>query len=426
MINLFRHTTLIILLITASLCAQQAIDARAAAMAYSNGAAAYGLENVGLNPAGLALRKNFNFEFTLLGVNAGFRNNSFNKDDYENYFASGRLLSGQDIEDILNKIPERGLRGDGVARASTLSFYIPNFSISLTGNGIGKLNVPKAAFDIPLNGNSGEGRVYDLGDSDVNGWGSIDITVSGAYPLHFEEGSTLDFLAIGASFKYISGLFFGDVIESRGTLTDFDLANNRPFFELDGAIEVQSAEGGSGFGLDFGMVATVNERFNVGLTIQNPVSNINWTTDPETRLYALKGDSLSLPDQLTDSLVTETDTLLNTNEFSTKLPLVIDLALAYQTSPNLLLTAQYEQGLNDNMGGTKRPRVAAGIEYTGIPFLPLRAGINVGGKIGRSLAIGGGLDFKYWYLNLAYISHGTFLPGDYTRSSVSLTTRLRF
>lgn len=421
-----QNILLMLLLNLLPLSAQQNYDARAASMGFSHGAAAYGLGNVGLNPAGLALKTDYDFEFTLFSLNAGIRNNSFNKEEYERYFTTGDLLTAEDIDYILNKIPDSGLRGDGFLRSSVLSFYMPNFSLALVGGGVGKLNVPKAFTELPLLGNRGDGTVYTFDDAEINGWGHIGLIVSGAIPFEMDESSAFDMIALGLSFRYLNGLFYGESVKTTGFLRDFNLQNERPFFELEGELEFLSASGGNGYSADIGLLATINKKLNIGLTFLNPLSNMSWNDNPERRLYAIRGDTLNLPSRISDSLLTSQDTTMTIDPFSTKLPLILDFALAYQATPAILLTAEYEQGLNDNMGGTKRPRIATGFEYTGIPILPLRAGINIGGTLGTSVAVGGGLDFKHWYLNFAYVSHGRVLPGDYTRSSVAITSRLRF
>ncbi|MCB0298808.1 MAG: hypothetical protein KDE52_02055, partial [Calditrichaeota bacterium] len=96
------------LTLSASMFAQQVIDARGAGMAFSNAADTRGLEQAGANPATLALRHAFNFEFNLLSGSVGLSNNGLSKGLYNQYFTTGDSLSNSDKSNILNSIPNSG------------------------------------------------------------------------------------------------------------------------------------------------------------------------------------------------------------------------------------------------------------------------------------------------------------------------------
>lgn len=405
---------------------QQAYDARSAGMAFSNGAVTEGLQQVGLNPATLALKTDYKLEFNLISVNATANNNSFKKSQYDKYFTTGDQLTSQDIQDILNSIPESGLRVDGLARVNTLAFYIPNFSISLIGLGVAVGNIPREFIELPLGGNVEPGRIYNFNNANANDWTGVGVVASGALPVWENPSATVDFFSIGATLKYISGIHYNQVVRAEGVLKDFSLANNNPYVEVEGNLEVLSSNGGKGVGADFGALATVNKNFSVGLTLLNAFSSVKWSTETERLVFSIRGDSLGLPDNIKDSLLVHNDSTYAIDAFSTHIPRVLDLAVAYQFTPDFLATAQWEQGLDTNMGGTTRARIAAGFEYTGIPFVPLRAGLTVGAKTGTSLAFGAGIHLKNWYLDLAYLNHGSFVVGDFKGIGLALSTRLRF
>lgn len=428
MITRLRTTAAIFLIlgIGHSLPGQQAFDARAAGMAFSNGADTRGLQSVGLNPATLALKNAFKFEFNLLSVNATANNNSFRKSQYDKYFTTGKRLTSEDIQDILNSIPESGLRVDGFARVNSLAFYMPNFSISLVGMGVATANIPYAAFELPLNGNREPGRVYDLSNTGGGGWLGMGVVMSGALPLWSRPEATLDFFSLGATIKYISGFHYEQIEKSEGQFRDFSLAANNPYVHLNGELEIFSARGGKGFGTDLGALATFNEKLTVGFTALNLVSSVKWSVEAEKLLLSIRGDSLSLPNRVQDSLIVHRDTTIAIGSFNTRLPVVLDLALAYRAGRHVLLAAEYEQGLNDRMGGATRARVSGGLEYRGLSVLPLRAGFTYGAQTGSSLALGFGIDLKHWYLDFAYLNHGSVILGDFKGMGLALSTRLRF
>jgi hypothetical protein len=406
--------------------AQQAYDARAAGMAFSNGAATVGLQHVGLNPATLALKTDFRFEFNLISANATANNNSFRKSQYDEYFTTGRKLTPEEVQDILNSVPESGLRVDGLARVNTLAFYVPNFSLSLVGLGIAAANLPREFIELPLSGNNEPGRIYNFDNAQANDWTGLGVVMSGALPVWSNPESTVDFFSIGATLKYISGIHYDNVVHARGVLKDFSQANEDPFVDIEGSMEVLSSDGGNGVGTDVGVLARIRNNLSVGLTLLNAFSSVKWNSATKKQLFSIQGDSLYLPGGVDDSLIVHRDTTFEINSFSTSLPHVLDLALAYNITPGFLVTAQWEQGLNANMGGTTRSRVAVGLEYSGIPVLPLRAGLTIGARTGTSLAFGAGINLKNWYLDLAYLNHGSFVVGDYKGIGFALSTRLRF
>ncbi len=406
---------------------QQVLDARAAGMAFSNGADTRGLQSVGLNPATLALPTPFRMEFNLFSLTVAVNNNSFTKSQYDRFFTTGNLLTRQDIDEILEAIPDGGLRADGTARVNTLSFFLPNFSLSLVGVGAGKARVPKTVFELPLRGNGEQpGRIYRFDDTEGSDWLGIGIFASGAYGFHPGENSPMDHLAVGLSLKYYSGLRFDHIERARGELRNFDNANNHPYIHIDGSAELISSRGGSGLGVDVGVIGSFEQRLALGITVLNIASTMSWGSQSERRLVSIQGDSLNLPERVSESLITDTDTSFSISSFATQLPVVMDFALAYHPGKHTTITAEYEQGLNDQMGGTRQPRVGVGMEFRGVPAIPLRTGFTFGGKSGPSFAFGAGLHLKNWYLDVAYLNHGRIIPDDYRGIGLAITSRLRF
>lgn len=406
------------------LAAQQAFDARSAAMAFSSGADARGLEQVGLNPAALALPMRKPFELNLLSASVSVHNNSFKKSQYDKYFTTGDVLTAEDKDAILASIDDKGLRADLLARVNTLAFAMQNFSLSVVGMGVGTLNIPKDVFELPLNGNGGQGRRYNIDDADGVDWAGLGVFASGAYPLPVSGNGTFRFAAVGLTAKYISGFAYHKITRADAELLDF--SDDRDRISLNGEFEAVGAEGGSGFGIDLGGIAGVGEKLTVGMTLLNVASRMRWEDTVERVQWSVREDSIAFPGVIDDSVLVGTDTTFAIDGVTSHLPVVLDLAAAYTLNPQVLLTAEYEQGITRDMGGTTRSRLAVGVEYKGLAVLPLRAGINLGGKLGAALALGMGIDLPYWFLDVAVINHGRLIPGDYKGLSVGVTTRFRF
>lgn len=422
---------------------QQLIDARATGMAFSNGAVTTGLGQLGLNPATLAMETPYRFELNLFSGAVGLHNNSFTKSQYDDYLTTGRFLTEQDIEDILNSIPDSGVRVDFFGGASALSVYVPNFSLAVSGAGSGFSRVPKTLFELALRGNREPGKVYDFGDTEGSGWAGIAIRMSGAYPFPTSEDGMLTFASAGITLKYLKGLAYGEITESSGQIQDSNVSNNNPYVHISGSLETVSATGGTGLGVDLGALFTLRKDVTVGITLINALGSITWNEEVEKNVFRIRGDSLEIAHILEDlvegtydelpffgsdpnSRIRETDTTFSIDEFKTGLPRVLDVALAYRGVRDLVITAEYEQGFSTNLGGTRKARLALGLEYRGVPVLPLRAGISFGGKPGTSLGLGAGLDVKVWTLDVAFLNHGGIFPGSSSRGlTLALTTRLR-
>ncbi|MGH1365399.1 MAG: hypothetical protein ACRBF0_17690 [Calditrichia bacterium] len=411
------------------LLAQQQIDARAAGMAFSTAASARGLSSVGVNPAALGLKTPYNYELNLFSGIGGFNNNSFTKDQYDRYFTTGDELFDADIEDILNSIDEEGVRADVDGRATALAIYAGNISLSFFAQGTGYLNIPKAAFELPLQGNSGTGRVYDFDNADGNGWIGFGMKMGGGLPLPVENVSWLDEMALGLNLTLFSAEEYGGIEKGTGRLEDYDLTNNQPFINVDAELNTRESAGGRGLGVDAGFIMVVSKKLTFGVALNNAFSQVSWTERNEKRIFILSADSLSLPNRVSDSLVTQTDSTFLIDDFDTNLPRVLDVALGFQPNEKVNLSVEYEQGFDKNMGGTKKPRLGIGVEVCPIKQVPLRAGLSMGGKTGTSLALGLGLDLKYWILDVAFLNHAgsVLIPSKESKGiTLAATTRFRF
>ena len=145
--------------------------------------------------------------------------------------------------------------------------------------------------------------------------------------------------------------------------------------------------------------------------------------------YSIVSDTFSVSSDLIetpDEIIVTMDSSYSIEPFSSTLPAVLDMGVAYRANQYFLLTAEYEQGLSESLAGSKRSRISFGMEFTQIPVLPLRAGLSFGGRIGTSLALGFGIDLKNWILDLAYMGHGGILPSSAKGLTLAVTTRLRF
>lgn len=410
------------LLLPSMVGAQMSFDARSVAMGSSNSADAQGLEQVGTNPATLALYRPFNFEFNLLTLNVSAYNNSITKGLYDRYFTTGDSLTQADKEEILGAIDASGLKGSFWANVNTLAFYTRNLSLSLAIMGNGFIQAPKVLFELPLKGNTELDRTYRFDDINGEGWLGLAATLGLSRPLELDFlENYFDFFAVGLSFKYLAGIVYAEVEQSRG-----EFFNGANYLLLDSRVSLREARGGKGIAFDLGFIGRYEDKWTVSLALMNPIGSIRWTKETQQRILTIRADSLSIPDRLADSLIVNADTSFAIDPFRTRLPVILDLAVAYRWSSDLLITGEYEQGLNRSMGGTTTPRLAAGVEYTIFPVIPLRAGISIGGKSGFTFAFGAGINLQVWYLDVAFMNRGSLFPGGSKGFTLAITSRFRF
>ncbi len=404
--------------------AQKPVDARAAAMGFSNAADTRGVAAIRMNPATLALPTDFRFEMNLFSAMGTVNNNSFSKSQYDRYFTTGALLTSQEVQDILDAVPADGLTAALKANSNALSVYLPGFSLSAFLTGSAVLTIPKDGIALPLTGNVDPAQSYYFDNLSGSQWSGLGISVAAAHSIRWDKLRINDLL-LGAALTYYRGFSYTEIEKAEGSVQNYDLTAY-PYLKINGELDVLSADGGNGIAFSFGGIAQLNDRFSLGVSFLNPISQMTWQKNAERRIYEIHGDSIALPFNLDSESVDNTEMRVGLASFSTRLPAVMDWALVYRSVSQTTITLEYEQGFTEQMGGTRRPRVAAGVEYWPVGVLPLRGGISIGGINGASWSIGSGLHFRHWYIDAAFINHRKLLPGDFKGIGMAITSRLRF
>ncbi|RKY51960.1 MAG: hypothetical protein DRP89_08420, partial [Candidatus Neomarinimicrobiota bacterium] len=112
------------------------------------------------NPANLGLPDNPKFSMTFFSIETGVWNNSLNKGMYDKYFVNGTkdqdgniVWEQQDVEDILNHIPDDGLGLNAEVFVRTLCFSAGRFALSFGANVGSFVQLDKTLFELPLAGN---------------------------------------------------------------------------------------------------------------------------------------------------------------------------------------------------------------------------------------------------------------------------------
>ena len=399
--------------------AQHMLEARSLGMAGSNAAAATGLEYLGGNPAFLAFGREYSFELVPFSARLKVSNNSFSLDDYNTYFTSGEVLSGEDKDRIYSRIPDEGLMLDAVGGLEAISFSFSSVGFALVAEGNGVMELPRQTAEFLFYGNTRSDRI-SFNELETDGWAGITVNMAFSSQLSEDMFGALDRLSAGINLKYIRGLACAELIRAEGGVLTTD-----QYILADGLVNFRTSEGGNGFGADIGFAASAGSDWNFSLSLNNILGSIKWTSENEMRIYQYQSDSLSAGgDESFD--YSEHDTTFSTGAFHTALSRSVTLAAAFRPAEKLLITAAWRQGINESLGGTYRPRVSLGAEYSLLRQLPLRGGLAFGGRDDLALGLGIGLVIRGFRMDIGYLNHSFGWFNSARSVDLAFTTRLRF
>lgn len=377
------------------------MTARGLGLAGAYTALARGVHAPAWNPANLGLPDNPGFTFTFIGLDANIANNSFSQGTLKRY--SGRYLNSQDINDILDRIPDDGLDVDVYALARTLSFSIGRFAMTVELITDATAQVDKSFFELAFKGNEID-KTYLFENMDGTVWGVGSVGFSYAHPFRVEWAEAF---VVGGTFKLLYGGAYGQVDEAR-----FALRTERFGFNLDGTYKATFSQGSMGWGTNLGAAAQLDEKWTVSAGFSNLIGSIPWNKDPEKAQGYFNGDSLTViaisdddeEDVLADSNWTET-----AGSFSKNLPVVFRAGCVYRDG-NTLLSADYTQGFQNTGLVSKTPRLSVGTEWQGVPLLPLRMGVVFGGRTGFGTSLGFGIHPGGFVFDVGMLFRGFLIP----------------
>lgn len=389
-------------------------NARAMGMAGAYISLARGHDCSSFNPANLGLDGGQRNGLQLFGLGAAVSNNSFSLDDYNRY--TGASLSEQDKNELLDKIPAEGLKVSADAEATACGLSLGNMAISLSAIGAAEINLGRTAMELLLKGNTMADTI-DLDGMYGDGFGLASVNFSYGQRLYKNYDRQL---AVGGTFHYLRGLGYEEVMELNG-----HAATLMSGYSGAGSLTSRTATGGSGYAVDFGAALKVSKSYTIGVTAYNLYSHIRWDQDTKEHRYSFAFDTLVLAMMDGDSLITSEDTTVAISPFTSKLPSLIRVGLAHTTG-RLLWAVDWEQGFKRGAGTSANPRVSAGGEYRLSRFLPLRAGMAVGGKTGTTYAAGLGLDFALVYFDFGAANYNAVNGASGKGLTLGIQSGIRF
>lgn len=390
----------VFILIILNLCCNSQILAsgRSVGMAGAYTAVSKGAEAVFWNPANLGFSTRSEKTLNLFSFGIDLNNNSFNWGHYTKY--SGKFLTAEDKEEILNSIPSEGLNLSVGADISAFSFSWWSFALTLSGEGSSDLLLPKDPIELLFFGNELNDTLL-IENSNGEAYASLDLGFS--YGRSILKLNQKEFYA-GVNIKYKKGLVYEKVKKAEGELFTLETGING-----DGDFAVLSAQGGKGYAVDLGFAMKYKKDWTLGISFLDLLNQIKWDRKTEERGYQFRIDSLLAENFDMDSLVTELSYTQEIEPFVTKIPTLLRVGMAHQ-SKRLLWSVDIEQGFREGMGVSKKVRLSLGADYRILSWLDILGGFSIGGKEGITIANGLEFNLRKYHLDIGMANHKGIWP----------------
>ena len=371
-------------------------NARALGLAGAYSAVGSGAESPWTNPANLSFDKAHPFNLTFLGVGIGVSNSAFSVAEYNRY--NGAYLGKQYKKDILKSIPSSGLVIDSRGELGIVGIGIRRFAFGVSLINAGYANIAKDLFELALTGNE-LNRTYAFNPIRGDALSALCFAVSYGAPVRTSL-KNISRLGLGMTLKYYHGFGFAEMVHSHASsLTEYSSA------AMDGDLELRTAQGGDGVGLDLGVAAGLYENYSISITLKNALNTIQWSKktqrmDASFSLYTTGIEEIVTGKGEVDSILVSDDTTRNVARFSSRLPFVLNIGVAREIG-RFELALEWKQGFKNSALSSRTPEFAFGCEYKLSKIIRLRLGQGIGGKKGYLFAYGIGLRFGSFQWDMA-------------------------
>lgn len=315
-----------------------------------------GISSIYSNPAAVnGSEDSFGLELDLAGQ---FWNNLLMND----------YIDDSEKDKLLSKLEDSGLifAGDMQGGGKLKIGFLTAFAGVRTD---GLLKVSPDLAELLLKGNELD-KEYDFSGTAGTGGAYLDTGVNLSYkmPASLAKNLSADELYLGLTYHYLYGTFFKTWGSGTASLShDGNLSGEG---EFKGIYTDQEAPGQS---FDLGLYADYGEKYKLGFSLMNLGGKM--TADS----YKLSSYQAVYDQELGEWQPNETEEQQVNEEIEYKLPLIVRAGLRKQQSDNLALMAAYTYtSYNDEIFEEKPVdhRFSTAAEYSGLKFLPLRAGVN--------------------------------------------------
>lgn len=389
---------LVSMMISDGLLGQPTMTGRSCGLAGSSVGSMYGVHSCGWNPANLGLKANPSFSMTMLSMGMSFGNNAFSPKYLGDNFVEGDTLSQSQIDDILDRLESDNLKLYSTASIPAFGVSIGSYAFNIDAHSSVNSTIAADLIGLTLTGPIVD-ELYSLRDVEAEGMAYWTASLSAAKTLPTPE--FLSELSAGASFKYIGGIGYAELVEHEGSLQI-----TREKIHIDGLYKTLVSTSGDGVGLDIGVAGKLkNLDISCGLMLGNLIGSINWTGVEANEVQFYRDDGLDA-DSLTEAdywenFINQTDTTYSASSVKKPLPRYLLLGFEKPFLDNKIdLYLAYYQGINKSPGHSTTPKLAVGTELRYLPVLPFRFGIAFGGKEHSQFAAGFGFKFQGYQFNI--------------------------
>ena len=404
--------------VSGSLGAQQAGSSVAAAGMDNNYVAmGQGKDAVAFNPAMLGISGNPHFSFNLLAPSgtAGLAPVSWN--DFAQYAKSNDSIPNSVRHSWLDRVTAKnGETGSESASMNWLGLSVGPVALSVSTTETMQMTLNPDMFQALMFGNAGNtGSLQNLAFSGSNMHVSAFTTAAASYA--YSLGHTKAFWglpdgqsSVGVTLKYVIGNFLLMGQDAGSTVTGNSVNVNFPIVMTNvnndstgsggsgnstnsgGANAV--TKGGSGMGLDVGY-AWRSDKMTISVVVQNLFNSFKWdVTQLESRPGTALFNSDSSNSNFNSAAYSAAPQSLQqmVKEYTFKPAFLA--GVAYKLNPLTTVTGDFHQQFGDNNSILIGPKtqLGGGVEFRGVPFFPLHAGLSyVTGGYQATAGVGIGL-----------------------------------
>ena len=359
------------------------------------------------NPAAYGPDRGYNVSLEIPSFGLGLTNNTFGVGYWNDHFGGDHDWTSAQTKDILDQIPSKGLRGDVALSVPVLGLSVGRFGGQIAVESDGEINLPKDLAVLALTGNQ-LNRHYSI--SDLGGTGIVVADVGLGFGYKFDQ-DYLPEIDAGIGFHYYQGLALAKAQRVEGGFTFNDTTINGTAY-----LQSVTSTSGNGVGFDLGGLAKINDQWEVGLAFRQLGARLTWDVK-ESHIISGYSDSSGIEmDRIGngsyfDSTFHKTDTTFKSNvgTIETTLPVIMQANGKYRIRPDLSLTGEFAVRTSSSVQGDAGVELGVAADYRPLSWLPLQAGVSVGGLWGAQFGLGTGLRFGGYQMDIGGTWNGGFL-----------------
>jgi hypothetical protein len=187
---------------------------------------------------------------------------------------------------------------------------------------------------------------------------------------------------------------------------------------------------GMGYSFDFGFTAQFGDHWKIAASVTD-LGQITWNyntiTNNDTNYFAYYDFDLTGTDPTYNAMVDDLGgyhTQDTGTVFKTDMYTKFRAGIAFQSSDRFLIELNWYKGINNLPGNSDKNIFALGSEYFPLYFLPVRAGVSVGGPGDFYVSLGAGVKFKSFKIDAG--THGINQLFANRRFSVAVSSTIFF